>query len=1040
MGNPRRIRVRALRELAEAWEQAVRRHVTSHGDTVAAVRIREPLKSSMGSPTLIALTAALSRTEGWEQDADGVFRCELTGGYIAFDPASCELEIVAELAADVLAEGEARTTVSGSVEDDLEAEGVGRYYDDGWGGHTESTGRQDAATNADRELAQARAERLARARAEAEAGAAGTDQARAEEAAQAALSEATAARMAELERQAVQQLTAVGEQGRAMFQQVVALAYRDAMLAYARSSHARGVRVSDSGGVLDIEFRTADPRYREPGVGVRINFRYRPDTGEVERFEVDDLYAGPLISDNDARLDRAATEVARIVESNARIEEVLQPGTPLLPLERGLASLADVVARTPAERPRDQEAPDWGEQATEHPAHERATDRQFVRSHGSAAHGAEPAAGSEDADDEEDLDLPAVSFTVLQEQLHSVLGTLSEREARVISMRFGLADGQPKTVDEVGKVYGVTRERIRQIESKAMSKLRQPSHARIPGPERTDAAQPWTPVDQPESERRAGGTTPDHSVAAARGDAAAWVIHGDVSPTARPGGQPAGSLGTGAVKPGLISAGKPGRPERFLVARLPARVPQSADVSLLVRVTASAPAPREAASVGLPGLEVGAGGARVTIVVQAPHDLVPLGDLEQVIVVPEAGDSQPVRFAFGALGSGLQRVLVTAWAGGTFLAELALEVSVQQSTPYVDGLERVAPVGTLRAEPGEVTLQVRFDGKQYTFQLLSGEYLFDPVVAEAVTAQPGEPLERMIATLRAMAAGSGGGYSAANARKWMERAGMGLWNDMVPDLIKEQFWRLRGSVSAFSIAVGRDVMPWELLYPLAQGCDEGFLVEQFPVMRRVYGQQRSHCIIAGNAMYVMPEGSPANALDEIAAIRRILGQGDVGAQAIGDLDVLLELIESGHMGLLHFACHNTFAADSGGSAIGMGGGPFVPLLLKKAVTLQALAGRHPLVFINACRTAGAVPEYTQMMGWAEQFMAAGAGAFVGTLWAVRSDSATKFAEAFYSALTDGAALGQAGQIARLEVARDRSDPTWLAYSVYGDPGAEAVTS
>ena len=325
MGNPRRIQVRALRELAEAWEQAIRRYVTSDGDAVAAVRILEPLKSSIGSPTLIALTAALSRAEGWEQDADGVFRYELTGGYIAFDPASCELEIVAQLAADVQAEGEAGTTVSGPVEDDVEAEAVGRYYDDGWGGRTESTGRQDAATNADRELAQARAEWLARARAKEEAEAAGTAQARAEEAAQAALSDAMAARRAELERQAVHQLTAVGEQGRATFQQVVALAYRDAMLAYARSRHAQGVRVSDSGGVLDIEFRTVDPRYREPGGDVRINFRYRPDTGEVERFEVDDLHAGPPFSDDDARLDRAATEVARIVESNARIEEVAHP-------------------------------------------------------------------------------------------------------------------------------------------------------------------------------------------------------------------------------------------------------------------------------------------------------------------------------------------------------------------------------------------------------------------------------------------------------------------------------------------------------------------------------------------------------------------------------------------------------------------------------------------------------------------------------------------------------------------------------------------
>jgi RNA polymerase primary sigma factor len=71
----------------------------------------------------------------------------------------------------------------------------------------------------------------------------------------------------------------------------------------------------------------------------------------------------------------------------------------------------------------------------------------------------------------------AVSFTLLQEQLHSVLGTLSEREAGVVSLRFGLTDGQPKTLDEIGKVYGVTRERIRQIESKTMSKLRHPSRS-----------------------------------------------------------------------------------------------------------------------------------------------------------------------------------------------------------------------------------------------------------------------------------------------------------------------------------------------------------------------------------------------------------------------------------------------------------------------------------------------------------------------------------------------------------------------------------
>ena len=71
----------------------------------------------------------------------------------------------------------------------------------------------------------------------------------------------------------------------------------------------------------------------------------------------------------------------------------------------------------------------------------------------------------------------AVSFTLLQEELTKILDTLHEREKGVVAMRFGLTDGQPKTLDEIGKVYGVTRERIRQIESKTMSKLKHPSRS-----------------------------------------------------------------------------------------------------------------------------------------------------------------------------------------------------------------------------------------------------------------------------------------------------------------------------------------------------------------------------------------------------------------------------------------------------------------------------------------------------------------------------------------------------------------------------------
>jgi RNA polymerase primary sigma factor len=78
-------------------------------------------------------------------------------------------------------------------------------------------------------------------------------------------------------------------------------------------------------------------------------------------------------------------------------------------------------------------------------------------------------------DSEAVVAVEAASFILLRDQLRSVLATLSEREAGVIRLRFGLTDGQPRTLDEIGHVYGVTRERIRQIESKTMDKLRHPS-------------------------------------------------------------------------------------------------------------------------------------------------------------------------------------------------------------------------------------------------------------------------------------------------------------------------------------------------------------------------------------------------------------------------------------------------------------------------------------------------------------------------------------------------------------------------------------
>ena len=449
-----------------------------------------------------------------------------------------------------------------------------------------------------------------------------------------------------------------------------------------------------------------------------------------------------------------------------------------------------------------------------------------------------------------------------------------------------------------------------------------------------------------------------------------------------------------------------------------------ADLSLVVRISFDPSGWPAAAWFDLAAFDT----ADVSVLVQAPSALVPRGPLEQVLPVPKTGDSEPLRFPFQARSPGLHRVRVLAFAGGTFLTELEVEVSVEPNGPTVDGPPLVAAIDTVKARRGEVTLQVRSGGDGTVFQLLSDSYLFEPVLAQASAGDPTDAVERAIDTLRQLAQGRGP-YKGGTARRWTQETGIGLWQAAVPELIKDQFWQLRDNITSFTIATSQDVIPWELLYPLRPGSDCGFLVEQFPVLRRVFGQRRARELAIEPCTYVLSARSPGNARQEIDSVSALLGKGDV----VEDLEELLDVIAAGTCGSLHFTCHNSF--DARGSSIAMLGGPFVPGLLNSAATQRTLAARSPLVFLNACRTASSIPEYSRMTGWAQQFMAAGAGAFIGTSWPVRSSGARTFAEACYARLRAGDPLGDAVLYARRAAGTGDPDPTWLAYTAYGDPHA-----
>ncbi|MEU1746088.1 CHAT domain-containing protein [Micromonospora arida] len=495
----------------------------------------------------------------------------------------------------------------------------------------------------------------------------------------------------------------------------------------------------------------------------------------------------------------------------------------------------------------------------------------------------------------------------------------------------------------------------------------------------------------------------------------------------------AGAIPSLAWRDGSSSVGASRPPERLLVARAPAQVPAGQELSVDVRlVTEGRPVHSDAVTARLENLLVADDGTPVTVTVHAPAGLHADGPLQQTVLVKPDEDPDPIRFGFGAQTPGLHRIDVTAWAGGTFLSEVSVEVSVADGGPFRDGRLHAAPLNAPQARPGEVTMEVRFDGSRYTFQLRSDAALFAPVV-ESITNPPTAAVENAIKELQQLA-GGGSRYNATMTREVIRSAGIQLWSELVPADVRDQFWQVGADMSAFTIATDHDVVPWELLYPLSAQHDAGFLVEQVPVVRRTYGQRRNARVGLRNPRFVVPPKAPTGAHEEIATIRAILGAAD--SEPITRADELLALINAGALGAIHFACHNTFSSD--GSFIDMDGGRFKPALLAEASIRKLLAETGPLVFINACRSAGVAPTYTKMLGWAQQFMSSGAGAFVGTLWAVRSDSSARFATAFYRSLADGATLGAAALAARVEQQDDPLDPTWLAYTVYGDPFATAA--
>jgi pimeloyl-ACP methyl ester carboxylesterase len=498
-------------------------------------------------------------------------------------------------------------------------------------------------------------------------------------------------------------------------------------------------------------------------------------------------------------------------------------------------------------------------------------------------------------------------------------------------------------------------------------------------------------------------------------------------PAAAPPGQPA--------SPGeMVEAErKPGLEQRYLQGRFPESVRLGVVAPLVVRLGLQPTEQREAA---LKPFAVPAEGVEVVLTLVDHPGFTPRSPERATLTVVPGKDSDWALFDLEASEEGVHVVQVAAFVGGTYLGVLEVQASVDAQIATGAAVERSASVGDRETDPGEVSLLIHYEADRavYRYQLIdwSGD-VPDEATSQPLLQTPSAAVNALVAQLNTIARGSSP-WDAPTTEKWLKNQGIALWNGFIPEALQKEFWARRDRITRLTIISAGDPVPWELLYPFkAPANDAGFLVDQFPVARRLFGDRPKTRLRIAAATLVLSGGDTLTAAEpEMETITELLRGKNISAQTISDLPTLLQLFTAADFGLLHFSCHNTFeAAAPNASRIIIEGQPFEPVFLEQ----HAEQFRSPLVFMNACRTDGQAPLYTTLDGWALRFLKAGAGAFVGSLWEVVDTSASAYASEFYRAVLAGETLGKAAGMARNTIRNEPGDPTWLAYTLYGDPAA-----
>ena len=471
---------------------------------------------------------------------------------------------------------------------------------------------------------------------------------------------------------------------------------------------------------------------------------------------------------------------------------------------------------------------------------------------------------------------------------------------------------------------------------------------------------------------------------------------------------------------------------RYLTASTQAQAKVGEIFALIVKIATDAlPTSRSFASTPMPEMA-----GNITINVHGTGIEFVDGSMRS-IEVPQNGDSSPVMFTLKTTKPGVHRIEITAWNSSAHIAGLSLWIGVEAGV--MNGADEQSAMDMRDPEDGEYTLEIIYDSERnrYRFQL-RGESVgvLKPVYTEPLVGTLQTQYQSLLNGLNDQARNLRG-LSPVLQRYWLRGLGTLMGEHLVPKEMRRTLWEIRDQIRRLNILCDGDPMPWELLYiPSPSGGDGVFLTEGAGVARWRYGPPPPTRIRALNPHLVHPKGSPPATGREIERLRTLFPN----APTVRDLEGLMELLIRGDFGLLHFASHHHLHADHAGTSFVPFGSSRFDLIYMGNIPHGQYRSTSPLVFMNACTSAGKAPLFTEMSSWADRYLISGAGTFVGSLWEVRDESALEFAFAFYKRLQLGGTLGEAMKDGRDIIgAHAPGDPTRLAYSLYGNPLARLET-